>query len=249
MSDFILEARDLELRFGGVQAASGASLKVRANERIAIIGPNGAGKTTFINLCTGYLKPQSGRVIFAGQDVTALSPRAITRRGIGRSFQIPQLFTDNTVMENLLLALSAREGTWSPLQRLDRHPRRDQMAALLDSVGLRETAERPVRELPEGMRKLIDIAVALALDPKLIFMDEPTSGVSSHEKFQVMDTLTRALDARATTAIFVEHDMDVVARYAGRVAVWSGGRIALEGTPEEILNHPEVRETVIGVGV
>jgi len=246
---FILEAKNLELRFGGVQAAAGASLQVRANERIAIIGPNGAGKTTFINLCTGYIKPQSGQVIFAGQDVTALSSRAITRLGIGRSFQIPQLFAENTVIENLLLALSARAGTWSPFLKLEKHPRIDEMWALLEIVGLKETGHRLVRELPEGMRKLIDIAVALALEPKLIFMDEPTSGVSSHEKFQVMDTLTRALDARATTAIFVEHDMDVVARYAGRVAVWSGGRIALEGTPDEILNHPDVRETVIGVGI
>lgn len=249
MSEVILEARDLQLRFGGVQAAAGASLTVRANERIAIIGPNGAGKTTFINLCTGYIKPESGSVIFAGRDVTALSPRAITRLGIGRSFQIPQLFIENTVMENLLLALSAREGSWSPFLKLDDHPKAEEMWALLDIVGLKQTGHRIVRELPEGMRKLIDIAVALALEPKLIFMDEPTSGVSSHEKFQVMDTLTRALDARATTAIFVEHDMDVVARYASRVAVWSGGKIALEGTPEEILNHPEVLETVIGVGV
>ena len=137
----------------------------------------------------------------------------------------------------------------SPFLRLDRHPKIDEMWALLDIVGLKQTGHRIVRELPEGMRKLIDIAVALALEPKLIFMDEPTSGVSSHEKFQVMDTLTRALDARAATAIFVEHDMDVVARYASRVAVWSGGRIALEGTPDEILNHPDVLETVIGVGV
>jgi branched-chain amino acid transport system ATP-binding protein len=246
MSEFILEARDLELRFGGVQAANGASLQVRANERIAIIGPNGAGKTTFINLCTGYIKPQSGRVIFAGQDITALSPRAITRLGIGRSFQIPQLFLENTVIENLLLALSAREGSWSPFLKLTRHPKIDEMWALLEVVGLKDTGHRIVRELPEGMRKLIDIALALALEPNLIFMDEPTSGVSSHEKFQVMDTLTRALDARSTTAIFVEHDMDVVARYANRVAVWSGGRIALEGSPEEILNHPDVRESVIG---
>ena len=249
MSEVILEARDLQLRFGGVQAAAGASLTVRANERIAIIGPNGAGKTTFINLCTGYIKPESGSVIFAGRDVTALSPRAITRLGIGRSFQIPQLFIENTVMENLLLALSAREGIWSPFLKLEKHPKIDEMWALLDIVGLKQTGHRIVRELPEGMRKLIDIAVALALEPKLIFMDEPTSGVSSHEKFQVMDTLTRALDARAATAIFVEHDMDVVARYASRVAVWSGGRIALEGTPDEILNHPDVLETVIGAGV
>jgi branched-chain amino acid transport system ATP-binding protein len=177
--DLILEAKNLELRFGGVQAASGASLQVRANERIAIIGPNGAGKTTFINLCTGYIKPQSGSVVFAGEDVTALSSRAIARRGIGRSFQIPQLFADNTVIDNLLLSLSAREGTWSPFRRLDRHPKREEMWALLDSIGLKETGHRPVRELPEGMRKLIDIAVALALEPKLIFMDEPTSGVSA----------------------------------------------------------------------
>ncbi len=249
MSGVILEADDLHLRFGGVQAANGASLKVAANERIAIIGPNGAGKTTFINLCTGYLKPQSGRVVFNGQDVTRLSPQAITRLGIGRSFQIPQLFLDNSVIENLLLALSAREGSWSPFLAMQRHPKAQEMWALLEMVGLKETGNRIVRELPEGMRKLIDIAVALALEPKLIFMDEPTSGVSSTEKFQVMDTLTRVLDVRATTAVFVEHDMDVVARYANRVAVWTGGRIAHQGTPEEILSHPEVRETVIGVGV
>ena len=249
MSEVILSAEALTLSFGGVVAAGDASLSVRANERIAIIGPNGAGKTTFINLCTGYLKPQSGRVVFAGEDITALTPRAITRRGIGRSFQIPQLFVDNTVIENLLLALSAREGTWQPWLRLDRHPKASQMWDLLALVGLEEAGHRVVRELPEGLRKLIDIAVALALEPKLIFMDEPTSGVSSHEKFGVMDTLARALDHRAATAVFVEHDMDVVARYASRVAVWSGGRIVLEGTPDVVLNHPEVLATVIGVGV
>jgi branched-chain amino acid transport system ATP-binding protein len=249
LSEVILSAENLHLRFGGVVAANDASLQVRSNERIAIIGPNGAGKTTFINLCTGYLKPQSGRVVFAGEDVTWLSPRAITRRGVGRSFQIPQLFVESTVIENLLLALSAREGTWQPWLRLDRHPRADEMWDLLGLVGLKDVGNRIVRELPEGMRKLIDIALALALDPKLVFMDEPTSGVSSHEKFTVMDTLTRALDHRAATAIFVEHDMDVVARYANRVAVWSGGRIALEGTPEMVLNDREVRETVIGIEV
>ena len=244
-----LQTIDLEKRFGGLTATNKVSLKLDHGARHALIGPNGAGKTTAFNLISGMFPPDKGRVMLDQRDITGFEPQRITRAGIGRSFQIPQLFTDNTVMENLLLALSARERTWSPFLRLDRHPKREEMIALLDSVGLRDTAERPVRELPEGMRKLIDIAVALALDPKLIFMDEPTSGVSSSEKFQVMDTLTRALDARATTAIFVEHDMDVVARYASRVAVWSGGRIALEGTPDEILSHPEVRETVIGVGV
>ena len=247
MSGVILEADDLHLRFGGVQAANGASLKVAANERIAIIGPNGAGKTTFINLCTGYLKPQSGRVVFNGQDVTRLSPQAITRLGIGRSFQIPQLFLDNTMIENLLLALSAREGSWSPFLAQQRHPKADEMWALLDLVELKATGNRIVRELPEGMRKLIDIAVALALEPKLIFMDEPTSGVSSTEKFQVMDTLTRVLDARATTAVFVEHDMDVVARYANRVLVWTAGKIMAEGHPDVVFKDERVLQSVVGV--
>ena len=246
MNEVLLSAENLQLSFGGVVAANSASLSVRAHERIAIIGPNGAGKTTFINMCTGYLKPQGGRVVFAGRDITALAPRTITRAGIGRSFQIPQLFIDNTVIENLLLALSAREKTWRPWLRLDRHPKQDEMWTLLEQIALRDVGERVVRELPEGMRKLVDIAVALALDPKLIFMDEPTSGVSSSEKFAVMDTLTRALEHRAATAVFVEHDMDVVERYASRVAVWSGGRIAAEGPPEAILKDPEVLKNVVG---
>ncbi|OYX69533.1 MAG: ABC transporter ATP-binding protein [Rhizobiales bacterium 32-66-11] len=247
MRQIVLKAENLRLRFGGVVAADGASLTAHAGERIAIIGPNGAGKTTFVNICTGYLKPQSGAVIFEGKDITQLAPRTIARGGIGRSFQLPQLFLDNTVFENLLLALSAREGTWRPWMRLDRHPKADEMRDMLEVIGLSSVGDRPVRELPEGMRKLIDIALALALKPRLVFMDEPTSGVSSREKFSIMDTLVRALDHSATTAIFVEHDMDVVSRYADRVAVWTGGKIALEGTPEHVLNDPDVRKNVIGV--
>lgn len=247
MKPLVLKADDLRLRFGGVVAADGASLCAHAGERIAIIGPNGAGKTTFVNICTGYLTPQSGRVEFEGRNITGMKPRAIARGGIGRSFQLPQLFLENSVIENLLIALAAREGSWKPWMRLDRHPQADEMRDMLRVIGLSAQADRLVRELPEGMRKLIDIALALALKPRLIFMDEPTSGVSSREKFSIMDTLVRALDHTSTTAIFVEHDMDVVSRYADRVAVWTGGRIALEGTPEVVLNDPDVRKNVIGV--
>ncbi|RXT51233.1 ABC transporter ATP-binding protein [Bosea sp. Tri-44] len=243
----VLEARNLRLSFGGVKAADDASLAVKKGEKVAIIGPNGAGKTTFVNLCTGYLVPQSGAVMFEGRDITGVAPRRIARGGIGRSFQLPQLFLDNTVIENMLLALAAREGIWQAWTPLERHPKRDEMFDLLGVIGLAEVAQRPVRELPEGMRKLIDIAMALALKPRLIFMDEPTSGVSSKEKFAIMDTLIKALKYNETTAIFVEHDMDVVSRYADKVAVWSGGRISLEGTPEQVLNDPDVRKNVIGV--
>lgn len=247
MNTIVLKAENLCLRFGGVIAADNASLTVFAGERIAIIGPNGAGKTTFINMCTGYLTPNSGSVTFEGRELTGAAPREIVRKGIGRSFQLPQLFLENTVMQNILVAFSAREQSWFPWMRLDRHPKADEMSDLLSVIGLGDVADRPARELPEGMRKLIDVAMALALKPRLIFMDEPTSGVSSHEKFSIMDTLAKALDREATTAVFVEHDMDVVSRYANRVAVWMGGKIALEGPPEHVLKDESVLKNVIGI--
>ncbi|MBN7807858.1 MULTISPECIES: ABC transporter ATP-binding protein [Agrobacterium] len=246
MTKAILTAENLCLKFGGVVAADNANLTVNEGDRIAIIGPNGAGKTTFINMCTGYLIPISGTVTFDGADVTGRSPRSIVKAGVGRSFQLPQLFLDNTVLDNLLLALSAREETWSPWMRMRMHPKRQEMLDLLEVIGLAQVKDRTARELPEGMRKLIDVAMALALKPRLVFMDEPTSGVSSNEKFQVMDTIVAALSKGNTSAIFVEHDMDVVSRYANRVAVWTGGKIALEGTPEQVLNDPDVRKNVIG---
>jgi branched-chain amino acid transport system ATP-binding protein len=242
----VLEARNLRLHFGGVAAADDASLSVASGQRVAIIGPNGAGKTTFINICTGYLKPQSGSVLFEGREMTGLAPRRIVRNGIARSFQLPQLFLDITVLENLLVALAAREGIWNSWMPLERHGKRDEMLDLLDVIGLTDAAHRLTRELPEGMRKLVDIAMALALKPRLIFMDEPTSGVSTQEKFTIMDVVIRALEQNATTAVFVEHDMDVVSRYADSVAVWSGGRISLIGTPAEVLADPDVRRNVVG---
>ncbi len=247
MSEILLSARDLYIGFGGVTAAEGVSLDMRAGENLAIIGPNGAGKTTFLNICTGYLRPWRGSVNFLGQDITNRPPRAITRLGIARAFQIPQLFTEQTVLENLLLAVAARERAWRPWQRLQNLDARDEMLALLELIGLDELAETVVGELPEGMRKLLDIAVALALRPKLLLMDEPTSGVSSSEKFAIMDVLVRALAERRVTAVFVEHDMEMVMRYADRVAVWNGGRITAEGPPANVLRDPDVLRDVVGV--
>ena len=238
MSAAVLEARDLEIQFGGVIAASGVNIDILQGENLAIIGPNGAGKTTFLNLCTGYLKPASGSVRFQGRDITGRSPRSITRMGIARAFQIPQLFLEHTVLENLLIAASARDGLWNPWVALGRIRQRDEMLALLDLIGVTEAADQVVGELPEGTRKLIDIAVALALKPSLLLMDEPTSGVASSEKFAIMDILAKALESRAVTSVFVEHDMEVVRRYAHRVAVWNAGTIGIVGRARDGAERP-----------
>lgn len=230
----LLEAVDLHIRFGGVVAAAGISLRVFPRELLAIIGPNGAGKTTFLNLCTGYLRPEKGHVYLEGRAITGMPPRAIARLGVARAFQIPQLFATLTVEENVLLALAAHEGfwRWRPLRAKERLEGGKKLLRLL---GLEPLAAYPVEEAPEGMRKLLDVAMALALRPKLLLLDEPTSGVSTEEKFRVMDTLVQALRHQGITAVFVEHDMEVVRRYADRVVVWAEGRILAEGLPGEVL--------------
>ncbi len=247
MSRVLISARGLKIRFGGVIAADGIDLDVLEGENLAIIGPNGAGKTTFLNMATGYLRPQAGTVSFLGKDITALQPRVITKLGIARAFQIPQLFLDRTVIENIMLASAAQTRQLSGWKSLLDLPQRAEMEDLLDLVGVRAFAERTAFELPEGQRKLVDIALALALKPKVLLMDEPTSGVASSEKLGVMDILTTALAKQNVSSVFVEHDMDMVERYATRVAVWSSGKIQMVGTPAEILNDADVRAQVIGI--
>ena len=247
MADVLLSARDIRIRFGGVVAADGIDLDVYEGENLAIIGPNGAGKTTFLNISTGYLRPQAGTVRFLGKEITAQPPRTITRLGIARAFQIPQLFLDQSVMENMLIAAASHARRWTPLTPLSAMPERTEMLRLLELVGVKSYAERLARELPEGQRKLVDIALALALKPRLLLMDEPTSGVASSEKLAIMDILTTALAQEKVTSVFVEHDMDMVERYANRVAVWSAGKIQKVGPPAEVLKDPTVREHVIGI--
>jgi branched-chain amino acid transport system ATP-binding protein len=243
----LLKARGLVIRFGGVVAADNVDLDVIEGEKLAIIGPNGAGKTTFLNIATGYLRPQAGSVQFEGKEITAQPPRQITRLGIARAFQIPQLFLDHTVIENLLIAAAAANGRtslWRPLHAL---AERAEMEALLDLVSIGDVAGQKARELPEGKRKLVDIAVALALKPRLLLLDEPTSGVASSEKLAIMDILVGALAHKRITSVFVEHDMDMVTRYADRVAVWNAGKIQMIGPPAAVLADRNVREQVIGI--
>jgi branched-chain amino acid transport system ATP-binding protein len=243
----ILQTIDLTRSFDMVKAADAINVTIGHGEVVGIVGANGSGKTTFLNLITGYVKPDRGRILIMGRDSTGLPPRLITKRGIARSFQIPQLYTGLSVQENVLLSLAAASGKglgfWRPLYQ---GPWVEESLEILDRFGLKGYTERPVSELPEGGRKLLDIALSFALKPRLLLMDEPTSGVSIEDKFQVMETLVRVLQQGAITTIFVEHDMEVVQRYGRRVLVFDNGRVIADGDPASVLADPEVRKAVLG---
>jgi branched-chain amino acid transport system ATP-binding protein len=242
----LLRTEGVDKRFGAVIAAADISLAVHAGERVSLIGSNGAGKTTFVNMITGYLKPDAGRIWFDGREVTALHPRAITRLGVARSFQIPQLYGDLSVLDNMLVANACHLlslSFWQPAQRPEAIERAER---LLERFRLAEHRARRVAELPGGVRKLLDIAMALTGAPKLLLLDEPTSGVSAEEKFPMMDTIMSALGQEATCVLFVEHDMDIVARYASRVIAFYAGRIVADGTPAAALATDDVRRYVTG---
>jgi branched-chain amino acid transport system ATP-binding protein len=243
----LLSARGLKISFGGVKAADGIDLDVEDGEFLAIIGPNGAGKTTFINMATGYLRPHAGEITFEGHPLMGLRPRRIVDLGIARSFQLPQLFMEHTVLENVALSIAARGKFWSPTYPLLAAAVAREAQDIIDKFGLTDIAARRADTLNEGARKLTDIAMALALKPRLLLMDEPTSGVAASEKMAVVETLARVLRGLKITAVFVEHDMDVVSRFADRVAVWSRGRISALGAPDVVLNDVNVQRDVIGI--
>ncbi|MEO7855259.1 MAG: ATP-binding cassette domain-containing protein [Rubrivivax sp.] len=242
----MLQAKGLGKRFGAVVAAADIDIDIAAGERVSLIGSNGAGKTTFVNMITGYLKPDEGRIHLAGHDITSLSPRAITRLGVARSFQIPQLYGDLNVLDNMLVAIAChgnRLSFWEAAHRASAVQRADE---LLQRFRLEEHRQRRVAELPGGVRKLLDIAMAMTGLPKLLLLDEPTSGVSADEKFPMMDIIMTALGDEAMTVLFVEHDMDIVERYASRVVAFYSGRIIADGAPHEALATDDVRRYVTG---
>jgi branched-chain amino acid transport system ATP-binding protein len=252
-SDFVLSAVNLQRTFGAVVAAADVNINIRAGERLCLIGSNGAGKTTFVNMITGYLKPSSGQIFLGGEDITQRSPREITRRGVARSFQIPQLCLHMSVLDNMLTALHCNRANSAFFRPARDSASLDQCHDLLARFALSDHARRDVRELPGGVRKLLDIAMALTGQPRLLLLDEPTSGVSADEKFSTMDTVMRAIDASTNTApvsvVFVEHDMDIVRNYASRVAAFYSGRVLADGLADAVLNNPDVQRHVTGFAV
>ena len=245
----ILETNKVTKHFGMVTAANSTTVRVSKGELLGIVGSNGSGKTTFLNLITGYLKPETGRILFLGQDITGYSPRRITKLGIARSFQIPQLYLSLTVIENLLLSIAAQScngnNLWQPLYRKIWI---DKAEETLDRFGLSFYCNKHVSHLPEGSRKLLDVAMSFVLKPELLLMDEPTSSVSIEDKFPVMDTLLKVIEESNITAIFVEHDMDVVNRYSKRVLAFHEGKVLADGCPQVVMNDENVRRIVLGIG-
>ncbi|HTP70606.1 MAG TPA: ABC transporter ATP-binding protein [Burkholderiaceae bacterium] len=247
MTGALLEAHGVGKRFGAVVAAAELNIGVRAGERVSLIGSNGAGKTTFVNMITGYLKPDQGHIRFDGRDITALQPRAIVALGVARSFQIPQLFGELSVLDNMLVASACHDTRLSVRQAARNASAVARAEALLQRFDLAEHRDRRVVELPGGVRKLLDIAMALTVRPKLLLLDEPTSGVSAEEKFPMMDTIMAALGSeRDTTVLFVEHDMEIVGRYADRVIAFYSGRIIADDVPAKALATDDVRRYVTG---
>ncbi len=243
----VLDTREISIAFGAVVAADRVSVAVAEGEVVGVIGANGAGKTTFINMVTGYLKPSSGRIYYMGRDVTRLTPRQVTHLGIRRSFQIPQIFPEMTALGNMLAALALAAGPRpSPWRPLRLPAAMEDAGRVLETFRIAGYGEQLAGNLPQGVKKVLDIAMATVGEPRLMLLDEPTSGVSAEEKFDVMDTLMVALRRRSTSVLFVEHDMEIVERYAQRVVAFYDGRVIADGPVDAVLSDPDVRRYVIG---
>jgi branched-chain amino acid transport system ATP-binding protein len=247
VSGSLVSARGLVKRFGSVIAADNVSVELLPRERVGVIGANGAGKTTFVNIVTGYLKPDDGAIFFRGTDITNMAPREITRLGIRRSFQVSQLFSNLAVRDNVLVALAAATGAFpSPFLVLRTPGQIAEADKILDRLGLAGSGDLLITALPQGQRKLLDIALAMIGQSAVLLLDEPTSGISADEKYPLMDLVLTAVRAAESTVLFVEHDMEIVERYAERVIAFYDGRIIADGEPGHVFVDPDVRRYVVG---
>ena len=250
----ILKAENLCKSFGAVTAAKDISASIFKDSVVGLIGANGAGKTTFINMITGYLKPSSGTIRFQERDITSLHPREITRMGICRSFQIPQLYDSLSVEDNIIVGLgiisSMNQKTPFPrsLQNLlsRRSASSEDADAIMERFNLIDYRDKAAHVLPGGVRKLLDIAMSMVGRPQIMMLDEPTSGINADQKFEIMDMITEALKAEEVTIIFVEHDMDIVSRYSNRVMAFYEGTVIADGKPDDVMADSKVCEYVIG---
>jgi len=244
----ILELESVHKSFGGLQVTQNVSFAVMPGEISAIIGPNGAGKTTLFNQITGHLHPNSGRILFQGHDVVGDSPQKIVAQGIGRAFQIASLFPDETVLDNVKVAcLSRLDQTrrfWRPVQRFRRATERAH--GILEDLGLEKQADRLAFELAHGDQKLLDIGIALVLEPQLLLLDEPTAGMSPEERQRTRELIKKLWKAYDLTLVFIEHDMDMVFGIAQKVRVLQQGALLAEGTPDEIRNNKDVVTAYLG---
>jgi branched-chain amino acid transport system ATP-binding protein len=242
----VLEVRGVRKSFGGFTAVDGVSIGVAERQIVAIIGPNGAGKSTLFNLVTGHLRPDQGEVRFASREITGAAPHDIVRLGIGRSFQRINIFPKLTVFQNVQAAIIAHKGHGSRPWGRSADLFRDETAALLDSIGLTRLAGETSAELSYGAQKQIELGIALASEPRLLLLDEPTAGMSAGETREAIALIERIVAERGLSLLFTEHDMEVVFQIAQRIGVLHQGRLIAEGTPQEVRSDPEVRRIYLG---
>ncbi len=252
MSD-ILAVRDLEKTFGSLVAARDITVSVPAEQTVGVIGANGAGKTTFINMITGHLTPSKGTILFENKDITGLPSREITRLGISRSFQVAQIFPTLTVRDNMVVAAAIARRAGGTLRTIVTPVHSPaalaEAEATIELFQISRYADTPAGLLPQGVRKLLDIGMAVVGWPRLLLLDEPTSGISIEEKFDLMQVVMSALKTRKITVLFVEHDMEIVGRFADRVLAFYEGTVIADGTPKQTLDDPKVQELITGVKV
>ncbi len=246
MESMILTVEKLKKTFDGFVAVNGVSFSVKKGEICSIIGPNGAGKTTLFNLITGHLSKDEGRLIFKGMDITSMPPHKICRLGMGRSFQRTNIFPRLTVFQNIQAALVSHRGQslnfFRPVEPFFREETRD----LLKRVGLQDFADTLGGSLSYGFQKQLELGIALASDPELLLLDEPTAGMSAQETRQTIDLIGRITREKGLTLLFTEHDMEVVFSISERIMVLHQGRLIAGGTPAEVRGSPEVQKVYLG---
>jgi branched-chain amino acid transport system ATP-binding protein len=246
VSTTVLSTRGLNKKFGSLVVASDIEISLPRGVRYALIGPNGAGKTTLINLMTGVLPPDSGQILLGDVDITRLKPQQRVKRGLVRTFQINTLFPDLNALESVMLSVCERRGSASAIRHDLAHYRdaADEAYSILNSLGLGKDCYRPTRELAYGQQRLLEIALALATKPHVLLLDEPAAGVPKDESQGLFAAIAGL--SQDITILFIEHDMDVVFRFASRIIVMVGGKILVQGTPDEIAANQEVREVYLG---
>jgi branched-chain amino acid transport system ATP-binding protein len=246
MSD--LSIRQLSKSFGGVRAVNDVSFEIKRGEFLALIGPNGAGKSTCFNMINGQLPPDAGEIWFEGNKLNGRKPRDIWRLGIGRTFQVAATFNSMTVIENVQMALLSHANQiyrlWQPARALHR----ERALELLAHVGMQDAADRPSRELAYGDVKRVELAIALANDPRLLLMDEPTAGMAPKERNDLIALVKRLVIERGISVLFTEHSMDVVFAFADRIIVLARGKLIADGDARSIRDNPQVQEVYFGTG-
>ena len=244
----VLVVHALSKSFGGVHAVRDVSFAIGRGEFLAMIGPNGAGKSTCFNMINGQLAPDDGDILLDGESIAGLAPRAVWRRGVGRTFQLAATFSSMTVAENVQMALISHAGETYGLWRPAASRHRARALDLLAQVGMHEAADRPSRALAYGDIKRIELAIALANEPKLLLMDEPTAGMAPRERNDLIALVKRLVVERGISVLFTEHSMDVVFAYADRIVVLARGRVIADGDAAAIRDNAQVREVYFGTG-